>query len=136
MVTRATEAVVKSCFSFSGKIWFLLFPLLFQLPANPAHWEGDAPRDQRLQHTLLMSFIVIFFKSSPPFLLLLAPPKSLQLSVAWELEYTEGAGYERHHWAGLGERGQRCDAAVTGTWRGSGIDEFFKPEVFSRMVDR
>lgn len=38
----------------------------------------------------------------------------------------------------MSERGQRCDAAVTGTWTGSGIDEFFKPEVFffSRMVDR
>lgn len=119
MVTRATEAVVKSCFSFSGKIWFLLFPLLFQLPANPAHWEGDAPRDQSLQHTLLVPCIVIFLKkSSPRFLLLLAPPKPLQLSVAWELEYMEGAGCERHPWAGLGERGQRCRAAVTGAWAG------------------
>lgn len=60
-------------------------------------------------------------------------PKALQLAAVWELNTRGGGGvgwgrggHGRHHRAGLARRGQRYDAAMTGTWRGSGIDQLLE----------
>lgn len=84
-----------------------------------------------------MPFIVHFFFLAP-FLHPLAPPKAPHLAVAWELEYMAGAGYGRHHRAGLAKRGQRYDAAMAGTGRGSGVDRLLEPRACfqdGRQVD-
>lgn len=109
-------------------------PPALSIAANLTHWEDGVPRDQRLQRTPFIPFIVHFFIISS-FPVSPCSPKALQLAAVWELNTRGGAGegrawtsgkggHGRHHRAGLAKRGQRYDAAMTGTWRGSGIDQF------------
>lgn len=105
-------------------------PPPLSVAANLTLWEDGVSRDQRLQRTPFMLSIVHFFQISP-FPVSSCSPKAPQLAAVWESN-TRGwgggrGGHGRHHRAGLAKRGQRYDAAMTGTWlRGSGIDQLLE----------
>lgn len=115
----------KSCFPFSGKIWLLLLLLFQLLPTLPiGRMVSLGIKDSSIP-PLYPSKNCPFFIISP-FPVFSCSPKALQLAAVWELNTTGWGGggrHGRHHRAGLARRGQRYDAAITGTWRGSGIDQ-------------